>query len=177
MKFLLSIILISTLFSCNSQNKEEIKSEQSENNWLAADLVVKWENNKSYILKMLEVMPEEHYEFVPAEGMRTYKEQAEHIVSSFNYQMAKTGFFDLPEVDNTDKKSLIQSYTKIFDEIISKLKNIKNSALKTETSMWYGQSTYLRILNLADNHLAHHRGQMIVYLRLKGIEPPSYIGW
>jgi uncharacterized damage-inducible protein DinB len=43
--------------------------------------------------------------------------------------------------------------------------------------MWYGSSTKNRILNLMDNHLAHHRGQMIVYLRLKGIEPPSYVGW
>ena len=28
-----------------------------------------------------------------------------------------------------------------------------------------------------DNHLAHHRGQLIVYLRLMGLKPPSYVGW
>lgn len=28
-----------------------------------------------------------------------------------------------------------------------------------------------------DNHLAHHRGQMIIYLRLQGIKPPAYTGW
>ena len=171
MKYLLSIILISTLSSFYSQNKD------TEANWLVAELVIKWENNKSYILEMLEAMPEEHYNFVPADKMRTYKEQAEHIVGSFNYQLTKTGFFDLPSVDNANKKSLIKSYTAIFDEIISKLKNVKDSELKTKTAMWYGQSSYLRILNLADNHLAHHRGQMIVYLRLKGIKPPRYIGW
>ena len=177
MKYLLSILLIWTLSSSHSQNKEVNKSDNLEVNWLTNELIIKWENNKSYILKMLEAMPEEHYDFIPSEGMRAYKEQVEHIVSSFNYQMAKTEFFDLPSVDNTNKKSLIKSYNAIFDEIISELKGVKDSELKTEVKMWYGQSSKLRILNLADNHLAHHRGQMVVYLRLKGIKPPRYIGW
>nr|NIM13383.1 DinB family protein [Candidatus Aminicenantes bacterium]NIM80034.1 DinB family protein [Candidatus Aminicenantes bacterium]NIO82289.1 DinB family protein [Candidatus Aminicenantes bacterium]NIQ68157.1 DinB family protein [Candidatus Aminicenantes bacterium] len=27
------------------------------------------------------------------------------------------------------------------------------------------------------DHVAHHRGQMVIYLRLKGIKPPQYVGW
>ncbi|MCU0354066.1 MAG: DinB family protein [Cytophagales bacterium] len=28
-----------------------------------------------------------------------------------------------------------------------------------------------------ENHIIHHRGQAIVYLRLKGIRPEGYVGW
>lgn len=177
MKYALSVILITIFSSCSSQQNESNKSKSNEGEWITTDLIAKWENNKSYTLKMLEVMPEEHYDFIPIEGMRSYKEQAVHIGNGFSYQIGKTGIFDLQSVDNTNKESVINSYNIIFDEIISKLKGIKDSELKNTTSMWYGDSSYLRILNLADNHLAHHRGQMIVYLRLKEIKPPSYIGW
>lgn len=34
-----------------------------------------------------------------------------------------------------------------------------------------------QVLDTARDHLAHHRGQAIVYLRLKGVEPPLYVGF
>jgi len=30
---------------------------------------------------------------------------------------------------------------------------------------------------LLNDHQTHHRGQLVVYLRLNGIKPPAYIGW
>ena len=30
---------------------------------------------------------------------------------------------------------------------------------------------------LTRDHVTHHRGQMVVYLRLKGLEPPQYVGF
>ncbi|NJL74904.1 MAG: hypothetical protein HC892_07620 [Saprospiraceae bacterium] len=30
---------------------------------------------------------------------------------------------------------------------------------------------------LMNDHLTHHRAQMIVYLRLKDVQPPKYVGW
>jgi uncharacterized damage-inducible protein DinB len=28
-----------------------------------------------------------------------------------------------------------------------------------------------------ENHIIHHRGQAIVYLRLNGVKPKGYFGW
>ncbi|RZM10040.1 MAG: DinB family protein, partial [Pedobacter sp.] len=28
-----------------------------------------------------------------------------------------------------------------------------------------------------DNHIIHHRGQCMVYLRMNGITPEGYLGW
>jgi uncharacterized damage-inducible protein DinB len=30
---------------------------------------------------------------------------------------------------------------------------------------------------LMHDHHTHHRGQIIVYLRLNGLKPPKYVGW
>jgi uncharacterized damage-inducible protein DinB len=40
-----------------------------------------------------------------------------------------------------------------------------------------GPITRRQILILMHDHQTHHLGQLIVYLRLKGIKPPDYIGW
>ena len=40
-----------------------------------------------------------------------------------------------------------------------------------------GTMTRRRILLLMTDHLTHHRGQLVVYLRMKGVEPPKYVGW
>lgn len=37
--------------------------------------------------------------------------------------------------------------------------------------------TRRQILLLLHDHQTHHIGQVIVYLRLKGIKPPAYVGW
>ena len=40
-----------------------------------------------------------------------------------------------------------------------------------------GPMTRRRILMLMTDHVTHHRGQLVVYLRMKNVEPPKYIGW
>jgi uncharacterized damage-inducible protein DinB len=35
----------------------------------------------------------------------------------------------------------------------------------------------LQIINLINDHQTHHRAQLLVYLRLKGVKPPEYVGW
>jgi len=72
---------------------------------------------------------------------------------------------------------MIASMNLIFEEIIKYLKKLAPQVLQEDIRMWCGNSSKLRLLNLMDNHLAHHRGQLVVYLRLNGIKPPSYAGW
>lgn len=149
----------------------------SSNQWIISDLVAKWENNKRYTLEVLEAMPAEHYQFVPAEGMRTFAEQALHIANGFEYQQPEKGLPKLPTLSGSDKGAIVKEYEVVFDAIIDYLRKLDPDKLHATKSMWYGDSHYLRNFNLMDHHLAHHRGQMVVYLRLKGITPPQYAGW
>ncbi|MEM8888388.1 MAG: DinB family protein [Bacteroidota bacterium] len=181
MKYQLIIwmFLMQSCIQLNSQNQEERMpmKDSTENQWLIEDLIKKWQNNKRYSIEVLQAMPEEYYDFAPVKGMKSFREQAAHIASGFNFQLKKSGLPALPGVKDKSKATMIASYAEIFDALIQNLNNYQAEKLKEEASMWYGSSTKLRMLNLMDNHLAHHRGQMIVYLRLKGIKAPAYVGW
>ena len=76
---------------------------ETANDWIVTELVEKWENNKSYTIKCLEAMPAEDYDFVPAEGMRSFMEQAVHIAEGFEYQLPDKTDPKLPTVDDDDK--------------------------------------------------------------------------
>ena len=152
-------------------------SEDENLDWIVDELQIKWNNNKNYCIETLESMPEEAYNFIPADSIKSFSEQASHIITTMHWQMAKLGFDNPPEFNNESKAELIKSYELLFDYLLSELEAMDGEALKETVGVFYGKSTKRRLFNLLDHHVAHHRGQMIVYLRLKGIEPPKYRGW
>lgn len=148
-----------------------------DNQYIIEDYLKKWKGNKRYTMKVLEAMPEEHYDFKPVEGMKTFKSQATHIANWLNNHIKKVGHTGLTKVDTGSKESLMASFNTIFDELLAYIETLDPDILSETTRMWYGQSTKSRLMNLMDNHLTHHRGQLIAYLRLKNIKAPSYVGW
>lgn len=64
-----------------------------------------------------------------------------------------------------------------FDGVSAILKNTSADALSEKVEFFAGEKTKLQILNLLQDHVTHHRGQLIVYLNLNNIEPPKYVGW
>ncbi len=182
---LLASLFAITLASCSQEEKSKTQNIKEPNaqiqddslDWIVDELVIKWNNNKDYSIETLEAMPEEFYGFVPIDSMHSFSEQATHIVSTMHWQMEKLGFKELPEFKDESKAELITSYESLFDYLISELESMEGYELKETVGVFYGASTKRRLLNLLDNHLAHHRGQMMVYLRLKGVKPPKYRGW
>ena len=174
---LFAILSISFTMESKAQNSSSTTENEKTETWVVDDLTKKWENNMLYTISVLEAMPEESYDFIPAVEMRSFQGQAEHIVKNFKMLLGRTGYVGLPELENANKETILKSYKEIFIAITAHIAELSNASLMEETSMWYGKTSKYRIFNLLDNHLAHHRGQMIVYLRLKGITPPSYIGW
>ena len=72
---------------------------------------------------------------------------------------------------------MIQIINREFERT-AKLISTFNPARLGETGT-YDKFTRTRrqFLMLMADHVTHHRGQMLVYLRLKGITPPKYIGF
>ena len=50
-------------------------------------------------------------------------------------------------------------------------------SLNKKTKFFAGPKTHRQIVNLMNDHVTHHRGQLIVYLRLNGMSPGRYVGW
>lgn len=178
MRYTIILIFIFLITACTPTNTTSKKDNVTTiDRYLIDDYITKWENNKAYTLAVLEAMPEKYYDFQPTDKVKSFKEQAAHIVEAFNFQMEFLGYPNLAKVDKTSKATVIQSYTDIFEVIIAHIKTLNPRDLQEEIEPFYGISTKSRMLNLMDNHLAHHRGQLTVYLRLKGVKPPKYVGW
>ncbi|MEZ5347427.1 MAG: DinB family protein [Pyrinomonadaceae bacterium] len=122
---------------------------------------------KAFTLEVLEAMPDDKYDYRANEDVRTFKEQAYHIAYSIDYY--KRVFAGNPRAawepgkeDTKNKAELIAWTNEQFDEIEKVIMAASNDPRLTA-----GIIAFL-------DHNAHHRGQLIIYLRSSGIEPPAY---
>ena len=139
----------------------------------------KWENSKNYLIEMAQLMPEEDYGYKPTERQRSFKEQLEHIQGNMDWLSTK--YFsrekDKSETFPDEKEQIIVSLEKAFDAVGETVAATSEEELKETVEFFAGPKSKLQILNLLLDHVTHHRGQLIVYLNLKEIEPPRYVGW
>jgi len=139
----------------------------------------KWENSKNYLIEMAQLMPEEDYGYKPTERQRSFKEQLEHIQGNMDWLSTK--YFsrekDKSETFPDEKEQIVVSLEKAFDAVGETVAATSEEELKETVEFFAGPKSKLQILNLLLDHVTHHRGQLIVYLNLKEIEPPRYVGW
>ena len=146
-----------------------------------AEFKQKWDNAKNYTLEIAQIMPEEYYDFKPSEEQMTFREQLLHILGnmrwlSSSYLGGKRLDVDLKKTDYS-KAEILDLLRKGFDQAGKAIEELDEETLNEEVSFFAGPMTKRQILTLMNDHLTHHRGQAIVYVRLKKLEPPSYRGW
>jgi uncharacterized damage-inducible protein DinB len=75
------------------------------------------------------------------------------------------------------KKETILVLENAFDGVLEIITNTPEEELNEPVDFFAGAKSKLQILNLLQDHVTHHRGQLIVYLNLNEINPPKYSGW
>lgn len=141
----------------------------------------KWENSKHYLIAAAEAMPEEDYDFKPTERQRSFKEQLLHISGNINWlstsYFSKTEYIKPPVDTSLSKAEILVQLSEVFNKASFTVKSTPDDELSTTVDFFAGIKSKLQILNLLQDHVTHHRGQLVVYLNLKNIEPPQYVGW
>jgi len=141
------------------------------------EIIKKWKGNKRYTLKFVQLVNEEQLAFKPVPGTKTYQSQLSHLTTWLRTHSRFVTEKELEKPKTRTQAEITQYLEEFFDEIIAFLEQTQVSELSEKVAMWYGTVSKTSILVTMDNHLSHHRGQLVVYLRLMGIKPPSYIGW
>ncbi len=143
----------------------------------------KWKNSQEYLLKIAEQMPEDKYDFKPTEREMDFKNQLLHIRGNMLW-LGTTHFSEEKFDKNALKENLpetksetIKTLKEAFEYVYTQVQNTDDDDFKIEVDFFAGHKSKLQILNLLQDHVTHHRGQLIVYLNLNGIEPPRYVGW
>lgn len=125
------------------------------------------DNSKNYTLSVAQMMPEGSYEFRPEGALWNFSELLQHIAYGIgwweeNYILEiKTPW--APPVFNGQK-----------NEIITRLNDSYDSLKKTINKMTISENGIKGIYATLD-HITHHRGQAVLYLRCNGIAAPEYI--
>ena len=142
------------------------------------------ENSKKYLHLVAEMMPEAHFGFKPTPESLSFAEQLMHIGWAMDWhsqslmggRKARDWETDTElKVDQKNKVEMIETLDETFDTTIAFIKNFDQSRLD-ETLDYFGSTrTKRQILLLLTDHITHHRSQMLVYMRLKGIKPPRYV--
>lgn len=144
---------------------------------------LKWTEDQFY--SVAEAMPEAKYSFVPTsgnfEGVRSFAEQVKHVACAnyafFNEIEGKTP----PEACERGgpspaktKAELLKYLRESFDYgngVVSKI-DAKN-ALDRAEGRYAGPNTKLGLAVVAVWHITDHYGQIVMYLRMNNVVPPS----
>ncbi len=79
------------------------------------------------------------------------------------------------KVANKSKKEMLATIDKTFDETIELIKRFDTHQFDEELDYFGLNRSKQQIFLLLADHITHHRGQMLVYLRLNGQVPPRYV--
>ncbi len=169
-KLSLLFTLMVTVFTCASV-RAQVNSAQ---------MLADWQRAKTYTKAYLDAMPDDGYSFKPTPEMRTFAAQMLHLTDG-NYGLvgAATGKANplgkvsaektIPQTKEATTKAVMDSY----DYVISAIQGMTDAQLQ-ETMKFAGKDlTKATIIGKGFEHQTHHRGQCVVYLRLKGVTPPQ----
>ena len=168
--FVILLVFLSTTMTAQQDNPKDA-------------FLVKWQNSKDYLIGIAEAMPEDKYSFKPTERQMDFGNQLLHIRGNMLW-LGNTYFTD-KEFDRRSlsgnipqgKEAIIEALRESFDLVYAFAKAYPEEKLSETVSFFAGPKSRFQILNLLQDHVTHHRGQLVVYLNLNDVEPPSYVGW
>ena len=149
-----------------------------------------WVDTKEYTLAMLDAMPADSFEFKAHPTQRGFGDQLAHLgmanVAYFRAFGPSLGIEDkLPKTYSDvrkeyplDNKEAVRKFvTATFDFSLAALDRMtEKDLMRTDITPFPKAPTHsaLDMLFRAYMHTAHHRGQVVTYLRVKGLVPPTW---
>ena len=170
---LLMLIMVLFISGINAQDSLLIKSH-----------ITKMSNAKTYTLQVADLMPENLYGFKPVEGEMSFIEQLVHIGKNL-YWLSSTYISEKEDpvkkmelnLNSLTKEQVMQFVSEAYDYAVSSFRTVDVNLLSKDFKWSGGKMNKIQFMNLIQDHQTHHRGQLMVYLRLNKLQPPKYIGW
>jgi uncharacterized damage-inducible protein DinB len=136
-----------------------------------------FEQIKGNVLKSADKMPEDKFSFKPADGVRTYGQLLAHIADAqfLLCGIAKDGKQQMKGIEKSahSKAEIVKGLNDGFgycESVYSTLTDAESAS----TVSWFGQQrTKLTVLDFNIAHAFEHYGNLVTYMRINGIVPPS----
>jgi uncharacterized damage-inducible protein DinB len=132
---------------------------------------------KNNLIKAAEKMPEENYGFKPTPEVRSFGQIVGHVADA-QYLFCSAALGDKNpapgiEKSKTTKADLVQALNDAFS-YCDKAYNGMTDAHAAEIVTFFGRDqAKLTVLAFNSAHNAEHYGNIVTYMRMKGLVPPS----
>jgi uncharacterized damage-inducible protein DinB len=149
----------------------------AQNNPLSAFNKHVYEGVKAILLRSAEKMPEENYAFKPTDGVRSYGQIIGHVADAqYLFCSAVVGEKNpAPKIEQT-KTSKADLVAALKDAIAycDRAYDGLTDASATQTVKFFGGDTpKLGVLSTNAMHSIEHYGNLVTYMRMKNIVPPT----
>jgi uncharacterized damage-inducible protein DinB len=173
---LISVLALAMTASASSQAQQPA-------NPLTAGAKRTYDIIKGYVVKAAAKMPEEHYAFKPTADVRSFGQLVGHIADA-NYGFCATAASETPpaggftgtnsiEKTKTTKADLEKGLADSFAYCDKVHASMTDAAGAATVKMFTGEMAKLSVLEFNTHHDFEHYGNMVTYMRLKALVPPS----
>jgi len=142
--------------------------------------VSNWNRIHKQTSRALEAATDDKLDWQPKEGMFTLHEllchmpEAEHFIVSLVLDgLIEEREFDLSE---SSVSEIVQSFNANHDQLAEEVSKLTLDQLNEEIEAFGRKMRRVVLLWGMTEHEIHHRGQLMTYYRLAGIEPPKIFG-
>ena len=171
----LGLVPLIGLKACGTNQEQDIDKLKSE-------MVNAWERSETMTLTSMEQMPPESYEFKYTKEAMTFTEQWRHCVKFTCGQLAGCTRLQNPYKDvdlpvQMPKNDIISEIKNMYAFVRKSIMDMSAEELMADCDFAGDVIPVWRLFYALENHIIHHRGQCVVYLRLSGVIPKGYYGW
>jgi uncharacterized damage-inducible protein DinB len=143
-----------------------------------AATIPEYERVKGYLLRSADLMPEEHYAFKPTAAVRSFGQLVGHVAATQYVFCAAARNEPNPQQEEFEetrsaKARLVEALRASFEycDAAYRMTDVRATAM-AKIPNW-GERAPLSILVLNIAHDNEHYGNIVTYLRLRNLVPPS----
>lgn len=135
-----------------------------------------WKKSKDLSLKTAQAMPAENYDYKPFPEARSFGAEQQHLGQAEGFYLGRLGKGAAPAAPrgDTSKAATVKYLTEVFDWAIGVVGQLTSADLTKTFGQGKQAAPGLELLYQAMIHTAHTRGYGEMYLRNKGVVPPTY---
>ncbi len=145
-------------------------------NPLASDSKFWYTAIESYVVAAAQKMPEANYSFRPTPEVRTFGQIVGHIADDQIYFCSTVkGEQKSSDVEKnvSSKADLVAQLKQAFAYCDAVYNEFQDSEAADKVQTFTGERTKISILDFNTAHMYEHYGNIVTYMRIKGLVPPS----
>ncbi|PRX57460.1 DinB family protein [Flagellimonas meridianipacifica] len=160
----------------------DVKNKGQEKAKIKEELHLAWVKSEEMTLINVEQMPPDLFTFKYTEEAMSFSEQWRHCVIYTCGQLAgraglKNPYENVKLPVQMTKESVIEELKKMYAFVRKSIEGMSMEKLLSECEFAGDVIPVWRLFYAMENHIIHHRGQCVVYLRLNGVVPKGFYGW